>query len=155
MQRKTAWLMWTLPSEKCVAAPDIEVKTMMNIEVATVIWIGKFIVRCSIGTMRAPPPKPKRPDERPPKKLNTKPVFTSVSYSKMAPPSSTILRCQIFPILGIWIRWTLNWKAMRKATKIRKTPKMSPKSLSSIKLVRYAPRNAPGMVVRARIKPTL
>ena len=74
-----------VPDRKCVATPEVEVKIMMNMEVATATCIGKLAVRCIIGTIRDPPPIPSKPEEKPPKKLSGKLSLMFALYSRIVP----------------------------------------------------------------------
>jgi len=66
--------MSTFPRIMCVETPEIDVKIIVSIDVATARCIGKPTTAARIGTTTRPPPIPKNPDASPPKKRRAKPV---------------------------------------------------------------------------------
>lgn len=135
--------------------PDVDVKIMVNIDVAVAKCIGMFMARFIMGTMSTPPPMPSKPEDSPPKKLKLAPSMivlwslkSSLSDFAMVfgfcPLSVEVLRLKM-PVLIM----------MRAAMKMRKNPKIRPRYLAGMIVVRNAPRRAPGTVVAARTSPVL
>lgn len=144
-----------LPNVKCCTTPEIEVKIMMNMDVATVIRIGIFIANAIIGTKREPPPTPNSPEESPPKKLNVTPSKILVLNSNNELSERTSASRLVFLVSEGFELKKLNLKIMRREMASRKTPKIKPNNRASIIEVKYAPRKAPGTVAIAKIKPVL
>lgn len=130
-------------------------KIVVNIEVAIAMWIGRQTMRSRFGTIKAPSPMPSKPEESPPKKLKIEPSMIFASYSNMLPPESTILQCQYFNALNILGAVRLKSNSILNATRRRKGANMMASTVLLMKLVRYAPTKAPGIVATAEIRPTL
>lgn len=130
-------------------------KTIVKTDVATAMCIGKERVKCNIGTMRAPPPMPSKPEEIPAKKPKGNPNLMLAVYLNTLPSES--IRRRAHPVLGLLDDPVpeLCENIIRDATYSRKRAKITINSSSDIFSVKIAPKKAPGIVTMARSSPTL
>ena len=130
-------------------------KTIVKTDVATAICIGKESAKCNIGTMRAPPPMPSKPEEIPAKKLKGNPNLMLAVYLN-ALPSESIKR-RPHPVLGSLDDLVLGLceNIISDATYSRKRAKITISNSLDISSAKIAPKKAPGMVNVARSNPTL
>lgn len=101
-----------------------------------------------MGTISVPPPMPSKPEAMPPKKPSPTPkaiVFPDLISS-----------VSVFTVNCLsWFFFLTMLIIVRVATRMRKTPKTTPRRRSSIIVANHAPMYAPGAVVKTRINPVL
>lgn len=155
MLRRIVYPNWTFPRYRWVVTAEIDVKIIVKTDVATAMCIGKERAKCNIGTMRAPPPKPSKPEEIPAKKLKGNPNLMLVVYLNALPSES--MRWRAHPVLGLLedLVPKLYENIIREATYSRKRARITISSSLEIFSVKIAPKKAPGMVIVARSNPTL